>query len=50
MPPLRPFGNAALSFLAKASTGYWQLFDPTNGFVAIESRIAALLVQERLSQ
>ena len=50
MPPLRLFGNAALSFLAKASTGYWQLFDPTNGFIAIESRIAALLVQERLSQ
>ena len=50
MPPLRLFGNAALSFLAKASTGYWQLFDPTNGFVAIESRIASLLVQERLSQ
>ena len=37
MPPLRLFGNAALSFLAKASTGYWQLFDPTNGFIAIES-------------
>ena len=50
MPPLRLFGNAGLSFLAKASTGYWQLFDPTNGFIAIESRIAALLVQERLSQ
>ena len=49
MPPLRLFGNAALSFLAKASTGYWQLFDPTNGFIAIESRVAALLVQERLS-
>ena len=50
MPPLRLFGNAALSFLTKASTGYWQLFDPTNGFIAIESRIAALLVQERVSQ
>ena len=50
MPPLRLFGNAALSFLAKASTGYWQLFDPTNGFIAIDSQIAALLVKERLSQ
>ena len=50
MPPLRLFGNAVLSFLTKASTGYWQLFDPTNGFIAIESRVAALLVQERLSQ
>ena len=50
MPPLRLFGNAALSFLAKASTGYWQLFDPTNGFIAIDARIANLLTHERLSQ
>lgn len=50
MPPLRLFGNASLSFLAKASTGYWQLFDPTNGFIAIDSQIAALLIKERLSQ
>lgn len=50
MPPLRLFGNAVLSFLAKASTGYWQLFDPTNGFIAIDGRIANLLMRERLSQ
>ena len=25
MPPLRIFGNTALSFLAKASTGYWRI-------------------------
>ena len=50
MPPLRLFGNAALSFLAKASTGYWQLFDPTNGFIAIDARIANLVLRERLSQ
>ena len=30
MPKLRLFGNISLSFLA-ASTGYWDLFDPTNG-------------------
>lgn len=35
MPPLRLLGNAALSFLTKLSSGYWQLFDPTNGFTAI---------------
>ena len=50
MPPLRLFGNAALSFLAKASTGYWQLFDPTNGFIAIDARIANLVLRERLSR
>ncbi|MEL7240317.1 MAG: glycosyltransferase family 2 protein, partial [Planctomycetota bacterium] len=35
MPALRLFGNAALSFLTKLSSGYWQIFDPTNGFTAV---------------
>lgn len=35
MPGLRLLGNAALSFITKLSSGYWQLFDPTNGFTAI---------------
>lgn len=35
MPVVRLFGNAALSFLTKFSSGYWQLFDPTNGFTAV---------------
>jgi len=50
MPPIRIFGNTVLSFLAKASTGYWQLFDPTNGYIAIESRIAAELLKRKLSR
>ena len=36
MPVVRLLGNAALSFLTKMSSGYWQLFDPTNGFTAIQ--------------
>ena len=35
MPKVRLIGNAALSFMAKASTGYWNIFDPTNGFTAL---------------
>jgi len=35
MPALRIFGNAVLSFMSKLSTGYWNLFDPTNGYTAI---------------
>lgn len=35
MPFMRLVGNTALSFITKASTGYWQLFDPTNGYTAI---------------
>ena len=37
MPPLRLAGNLGLSFLSKISTGYWELFDPTNGFIAFKS-------------
>lgn len=49
MPSLRLLGNAALSFLTKLSTGYWQVFDPTNGFIAIDRRVARALPMERLA-
>jgi glycosyltransferase involved in cell wall biosynthesis len=39
MPPVRLFGNAVLSFMTKLSSGYWQLFDPTNGFTAIHRNL-----------
>ncbi len=39
MPPARLIGNLGLSFLVKAASGYWNTFDPTNGFTAI-SRLA----------
>jgi len=34
MPRVRLFGNALLSFMNKLSSGYWNLFDPTNGYTA----------------
>jgi len=39
MPKARVLGNAGLSFLTKLSSGYWNIFDPTNGYTAIH-RIA----------
>lgn len=50
MPKIRIFGNAALAFMSKFSTGYWQLFDPTNGYTAIDARIAAHLPMQRISK
>ena len=50
MPPLRLFGNAVLSLMAKVSTGYWTLFDPTNGYTAIDARVVSWLRFESLSQ
>ncbi len=50
MPPIRVFGNAALSFAAKLSTGYWNLFDPTNGYTAIEGQVARMVIEKRVSR
>lgn len=50
MPPLRIFGNAALSFLAKFSSGYWDLFDPTNGYTAISADVVRVLPLEKISR
>lgn len=38
MPFVRRIGNLGISFMAKAATGYWSNFDPTNGFLVIESK------------
>ena len=50
MPPVRRFGNLALSFLAKLSSGYWTIMDPTNGFFAIHARIAELLDDDKIAK
>ena len=43
MPPVRLIGNLILSFASKMSSGYWKLFDPTNGFTAIHAKVAEQL-------
>jgi glycosyltransferase involved in cell wall biosynthesis len=48
MPPVRRFGNVALSFLAKAATGYWKCFDPTNGFIAIRADVLSQLPLQKI--
>lgn len=50
MPPIRVFGNAVLSFMAKLSTGYWQLFDPTNGYTAIHGKVLAELPLDKIAK
>jgi len=37
MPLIRRFGNLGLSFMIKAASGYWNIFDPNNGFIAIKN-------------
>lgn len=50
MPKLRLFGNAGLSFLTKISSGYWDLFDPTNGYTAIHRDVARHLPFDKISR
>ena len=50
MPVVRRVGNLGLSFLAKLSSGYWDVFDPTNGYTAIHARVAAHLPLESISR
>jgi len=50
MPFVRVFGNAVLSFLSKLSTGYWDLFDPTNGYTAIHVDALRMLPLEKISR
>ncbi len=50
MPALRLIGNAGLSFLNKLSSGYWNVFDPTNGFTAIHAKVLAALPLDQVSK
>lgn len=50
MPAMRITGNMLLSFASKLSSGYWNIFDPTNGFTAIHAKIAALLPFDKISR
>ena len=48
MPLLRRVGNMGLGFLVKAATGYWNLFDPTNGFLAVRAETLAQLPLDQI--
>jgi dolichol-phosphate mannosyltransferase len=39
MPLVRIIGNAGLTFLVKLASGYWNLFDPANGYVALRTDV-----------
>lgn len=50
MPAARLVGNAVLSFMTKLSSGYWDVFDPTNGYTALHARVAGKLPMAKLSR
>jgi dolichol-phosphate mannosyltransferase len=49
MPATRIIGNLLLSFYAKLSSGYWNISDPNNGFLAINSNTARHIPFNKIS-
>jgi len=50
MPLVRLIGNAALGFLVRLSSGYWNLYDPTNGYTAIHHQALSSLRLETMAR
>ena len=50
MPRTRLWGNAGLSFVTKLSSGYWGVFDPTNGYTAIHASALRMLEPANISE
>lgn len=48
MPRVRVFGNMGLSFLLKLASGYWNLFDPANGYIAMTSFLFQTINKKKL--
>ena len=50
MPVTRILGNLVLSFMTKLSAGYWDIFDPTNGYTAIHAAVARRVPLDKVSR
>ena len=50
MPRHRIVGNVVLSFMTKAASGYWNLFDPQNGYTAIHRSALERLPFDRIAR
>jgi glycosyltransferase involved in cell wall biosynthesis len=50
MPKVRLIGNYLLTFWTKLVSGYWQVFDPQNGFVAVDAGTLRKLPLGRLAR
>ena len=48
MPRKRLIGNILLSFLTKLASGYWNVFDPQNGYIMITRKMLRRLDLERI--
>jgi glycosyltransferase involved in cell wall biosynthesis len=49
MPMIRLFGNSCLSLMAKFASGYWNILDPTNGYLAFSGRLLPAVGWQRFA-
>ena len=50
MPFLRLIGNYGLTFMTKLASGYWHIFDPQNGFFAVQSESLKMIDLDHLAK
>jgi len=50
MPTMRRIGNIGMGFLIKMASGYWNVFDPTNGFFCIQTATLKKIDLNRISK
>jgi glycosyltransferase involved in cell wall biosynthesis len=50
MPFMRLAGSIGLSFATKAASGYWNLFDPQNGYTAVSRTALNRIPAEKISR
>jgi len=50
MPAIRVIGNIVLSFATKLASGYWNLFDPQNGYTAITRESLGMIDLDRVAR
>ncbi len=48
MPKHRLFGNVVLTFMTKLASGYWNIFDPQNGYTAVKADVLRLLSLDKI--
>ena len=50
MPKVRLAGSFSLTFLTKLASGYWHVFDPVNGYLAIDAAALHRLPLEKIAR
>lgn len=50
MPVVRVLGNGGLTFLVKLASGYWNVFDPANGYVATRGEVLKVIDVDALPE